>query len=481
MKSMRPSILYFGETEYPFIRSSIAGGTIEVVGEPSELMEAVKREAFPIIIFDYNYPLFTESFVTRVYRRSLLSEFWLINDHENHNLPAYMIDFVFSLSARKSEFVARVKSSLFIKGLLDEYGMIGKSSGIKQVAEMVSQVAPTDISTLIIGPSGSGKELTARAIHRYSRRADKPFVAINCGALAENLLESELFGHERGAFTGAVGKREGLFKRADGGTVFLDEIGETTPALQVKLLRVLEDGSFYRVGGNDLVKADVRIVAATNRDLGEAISEREFREDLYFRIGAIRINLTGLAQRQADIIPLINHFFIEQTGQARGISQRAMELLISYGWPGNVRQLRNFVSRMQVSAEEGELSEVMIRRFFEEQGYTERHLPVVTDKSSQEAEFQLIYQALLSMGQEVRMLRDLILHNLPSRSEAGEGGEFERPSQAKTMEDMEAEMIRRTLDAVGGNRREAARRLGIGERTLYRKLKKYELEKDTLT
>jgi len=301
----------------------------------------------------------------------------------------------------------------------------------------------------------------------------KPFVAVNCGALAEGLLESELFGHEKGAFTGAIGRREGIFKRADGGTVFLDEIGETTSSLQVKLLRALEEGSFYRVGGGELVRTDVRIVAATNRDLTDMIAEGKFREDLYYRLGTIRITLAGLYERQADIMPLLNHFFAEQTGSVQGFSERAMELLVKFGWPGNVRQLRSFVSRVMVSGAKGEISEQRVTQFIEEQGYVERHLPVVTGKSPQDAEFQLIYQALLSLGQEVRLLRNLIIDNLPSANDAAADNESTGLAAGATIEDVEENLIKQTLGAVGGNRREAAKKLGIGQRTLYRKLKRY--------
>ena len=217
MKNVRPSIIYFGRKDYTFLRPSGGRELIWKVEEPSELLEAAKREYYPIIIFDQSHPSFTESFVLRIYLRSPSSEFWLISDEDNHELPDFLIDNIISPTARKSEFRQRINACLHIKGLLEEYGMVGKSAALKQVAEVISQVAPTDISTLIIGPSGSGKELVARALHRHSRRATKPFVAVNCGALAEGLLESELFGHERGAFTGAVGRREGLFKRADGG------------------------------------------------------------------------------------------------------------------------------------------------------------------------------------------------------------------------------------------------------------------------
>jgi transcriptional regulator with PAS, ATPase and Fis domain len=228
------------------------------------------------------------------------------------------VDAVLPRDLGRAEFETKTTACLRVKILLEEYHLVGKSAHLKRTAEMITQVAPTDISTLIIGPSGSGKELVARAVHQHSKRRDKPFVAVNCGALAEGLLESELFGHEKGSFTGAIGRREGIFKRADGGTVFLDEIGETTPALQVKLLRALEDGSFYRVGGEEVVHTNVRIVAATNRELTEAIGEGRFREDLYYRLGTFRINLAGLHERKADISRCQS--FLYRTDRARGFS-----------------------------------------------------------------------------------------------------------------------------------------------------------------
>ncbi len=473
MKIIDPAILYFSEMEYPFIRSTLEGERAIRVGEPSELIEAVKQKSFSIIIFDTTHPQFSRSLVSRVYRRTPSSEFWLVSGDEEHEFPEYLIDAGFPSSIKKAEFQNRVDSCHAIRSLLDDYHMVGKSVDLKRVANMIAQVAPTDMSTLIIGPSGSGKELVAQAVHKFSKRKDKTFIALNCGALAETLLESELFGYEKGAFTGAAGLREGIFKRADGGTVFLDEIGETSPGLQVKLLRVLEEGSFYRVGGSELVHTDIRVVAATNRELTEAISDGDFREDLYFRLGAVRINLAGLVERKADIIPLINHFFVEETDNQRGISEKAMELLLDYGWPGNVRQLRNFVNRMIVASDTGEISENLVMQFIEEQGYANRTLPVVTGKMPQEAEFQLIYQALLSLGQEVRMLRDLILTHVPGRHDEVTPEDVGQGRTVKTVDEMEEDLIRKTLASVGGNRREAARKLGIGERTLYRKLKKY--------
>ncbi len=473
MRSARPDLLFFADPSHHLARLSSEAVSILTTAEPSEVVEAVKHERFPILLFDTGHPQYADSLVLRLYRRTPLSDFWLLAEDEAHHLPAYMIDAVVPPAITKGEFETRVKGCLRVKRLLEEYRMVGKSVALKRAAELISQVAPTDISTLIIGPSGSGKELVARALHQHSERRLKPFVAVNCGALAEGLLESELFGHEKGAFTGAIGRREGIFKRADGGTVFLDEIGETSSSLQVKLLRALEEGSFYRVGGGELVHTDVRIVAATNRELTDTIAEGKFREDLYYRLGAIRITLVGLHERQADIMPLLNHFFAEQTGSVRGFSERAMELLVRFGWPGNVRQLRSFVSRMMVSGATGEISEQRVTQFIEEQGYVERHLPVVTGKSPQDAEFQLIYQALLSLGQEVRLLRNLIIDNLPSANDAAGDHDAAGPTTGATIEDVEEDLIKQTLSGVGGNRREAAKKLGIGQRTLYRKLKKY--------
>jgi len=470
---MQTVMLIFADEDYPFLGQMSAASQAERVSEPSMLFEKIKKYTYPIIVFDTASSQYNDSIVTRVYRRLPESEFWLLGDDDGQTLPEYVIDDVVRHTVKKSEFNSRVKGCLRVKALLEDYGLVGKSANLKHVAEMISQVAPTDMSTLIIGPSGAGKEVVARAVHKASPRRNGPFVAFNCGALVESLLESELFGYEKGAFTGAASRRDGIFKRADGGTVFLDEIAETSQALQVKLLRVLEEGSFYRVGGDSLVRTDVRVVAATNRDLTEAISSGNFREDLYFRLGAVRISLAPLVERKADILPLINHFFRQESGSARGISDAAMQRLINYGWPGNVRQVRNFVQRMMVAAGEGEISESPVSQFIEEQGYVHRNLPVVTGKQPREAEFELIYQALLSLGQEVRMLRELILENLPAHNGGAGVEDIDRGSSISTMEEMEEDLIRKTLAAVGGNRREAARRLGIGERTLYRKLNKY--------
>jgi DNA-binding NtrC family response regulator len=300
-------------------------------------------------------------------------------------------------------------------------------------------------------------------------------VAINCGALAEGILESELFGHEKGAFTGSVGKREGLFAKAEGGTIFLDEIGETQPAMQVKLLRVLEDGAYYPVGSSTPRRANVRVVAATNRDLTEAIADRRFREDLYFRISAVKLVVPSLLERRSDIQPLLHHFW--RDNPELEYTDAALERLMQYDWPGNVRQLRNFATRMVALKPNGLVETGDVDRFIQEQHASAKHLPVSTGRTVEEAGQELIYRAILQLGNEVRMLRNLITANLPTETVVspitGVGGPAESTS---TMDDMERALIDKMLRETGGNRKETARRLGIGERTLYRKLTKYDLK-----
>ena len=232
--------------------------------------------------------------------------------------------------------------------------MIGKSPAMQVVYQLIEKVAPTASSVLITGESGTGKELVARAIHARSNRKDAPFISVNCAALSENLLESELFGHEKGAFTDAVSMRKGRFELADSGTLFLDEIGEMAPRLQAKLLRVLQEKSFERVGGNQTLQADVRILAATNKELKDEIERGSFREDLYYRLNVIHIHLTPLRERTDDIPPLVTHF-IEKSSKALGkqldISLDALRLLVSLPWEGNVRELENTIERAAILCE----------------------------------------------------------------------------------------------------------------------------------
>lgn len=234
-----------------------------------------------------------------------------------------------------------------------EVGVIGRSEAMQNIFKLIGQVAATDATVLITGESGTGKELVARAIYHYSRRNEGPFLAINCAAIAENLLESELFGHEKGAFTGASAQRIGKFEQCDRGTIFLDEIGDMSPATQTKILRVLQSGSFERVGGNQTVKVDVRVIAATNKALEEAVARREFREDLFYRLNVVRIQMPPLRERRADIRLLVDFFLRKLAGpggKPKSIAPATLALLESYSWPGNVRELENVLRRAIVVA-----------------------------------------------------------------------------------------------------------------------------------
>ena len=234
-----------------------------------------------------------------------------------------------------------------------ELGVIGRSEVMQNIFKLIGQVAATDATALITGESGTGKELVARAIYQYGRRAERPFLAINCAAIAENLLESELFGHEKGAFTGAASQRIGKFEQCNGGTIFLDEIGDMSPATQTKILRVLQNGTFERVGGNQTVKVDVRVIAATNKALEEAVSRKEFREDLFYRLNVVRIQMPPLRHRRDDIRLLVDYFLRQLAGKEakpRSVGPGTLEALEAYSWPGNVRELENALRRALVVA-----------------------------------------------------------------------------------------------------------------------------------
>lgn len=318
-----------------------------------------------------------------------------------------------------------------LRSQLDEkYGLenlVGSSDAMKKVFRMVRQAAPTNATVLLEGPSGTGKELVARAIHNLSPRAGGPFVAVECASLPETLLESELFGHEKGAFTGAVQQRIGRFEAANGGTIFLDEISEIIPATQVKLLRVLEDRSFQRLGSSETLKTDIRVVAATNRDLAAYVKEGKFREDLFYRLNVVDIHLPPLAARAGDVPLLVAKFLSEFStangGRVTGISSDAMKMLESYSWPGNVRELRNVVEKMVVLSAGGELG---VDDVPDEIAATARHV-----------------RALPASG---------------------------------TLEDLEKARILSALETCGGNRSRAAEQLGIARRTLYRKLEAYGIK-----
>jgi DNA-binding NtrC family response regulator len=447
-----------------------------IVTEISELYQTVKESEIDLILVDEARTDFKRAVANRIRRFNGLTEIWKISS-ESYDLDEdSYIDGSFSVDLGDNGIVSKVKQILKTKELLKQYKIIGRSSHIKMIAETIDRIAPTDVPVLIVGPSGSGKELVAQALHDNSTRSGETFMAINCGAIAEGLLESELFGHEKGAFTGSVSKRVGLFEKAGNGTVFLDEIGETTPAMQVKLLRVLEDGTFYPVGSSTVKHSNIRLLSATNRDLNEAISERKFREDLYFRIGVVKVILSPLYERKGDIQPLLQFFWREQ--KHLSYTDSALEMLEKYDWPGNIRQLKNFADRMIAIKPKGAVNNKDVEQFLDEQHANVHNLPVSTGKTSEEVGQELIYHAILSLGNEIKLLRDLITSHLPGETTAGSlSDDFENAESLKdmTVDEMEKIMIRQVLTETRGNRKEAARRLGIGERTLYRKLNKYKL------
>ena len=290
--------------------------------------------------------------------------------------------------------------------------IIGSSAALHNSLEVVQQVAPTDATVLISGESGTGKELVARAIHELSPRHSQPLVSLACAALPENLLESELFGHEAGAFTGSTGQRKGRFETADGGTLFLDEVSETLPATQVKLLRVLQEGEFERVGGSRTVRVDVRIVAATNRDLADMIEDKTFREDLYYRLNVIRIDLPPLRQRAGDVPLLVDHFvrlYAQRHHKAiTGVDEEAMDLLDGYRWPGNVRELQNTVERAVVLAQSDRISVDSLPVSFQDGEKRSDVLSFAVGTPLREVERRMILETLRMTGDDKKLAANLL-------------------------------------------------------------------------
>lgn len=367
-----------------------------------------------------------------------------------------------------------------------EHGIIGSAPGILEMVDVIRQVAPTDITVLVTGESGVGKEVVARAIHAASKRARKPLVTVNCGAIPEGLIESELFGHERGSFTSAVETRRGYFEMADTGTIFLDEIGEMPPATQVKLLRVLESGEFSRVGSSTPRTADVRVIAATNKNLEYEVRQGRFRPDLYFRLRSVNIWIPPLRDRPDDIPALVDAFireFTERNGIAfEGFTPEALEVLRGYHWPGNVRELRNVVESMIVLENGRSIGAAPVRKHLygseeRDRGETVRNLPVVANKTVEQAERELIYRALLDLKSDILELKDIVAHRVPAGVIPSSRAVHERENGDGnfSLDEMEKQMIQKALDRHEGNRRLAARELNISERTLYRKIKEYGL------
>jgi len=382
------------------------------------------------------------------------------------------------------EFYARFSHLVSLRRLKASAGIIGRSRPLVEMLETVLQVAPTEVSVLIEGESGSGKEVTARGIHRMSRRKDGPFEAVNCGAFAEGVLESELFGHERGSFTGAVARREGLFERADGGTLFLDEVGEMSLNMQVRLLRVIETGEFLRVGGSQKVKTDVRLIAATNRELETSVEKGEFRKDLYYRLKVVKIRIPPLRARPGDIPFLINYFIrrasLRHGRNVKGMEKQAVELMMSYPWPGNIRELSNVIDNLIVLSRGNMIRVEEVEKRLKERiiNETAPDLPVHVTRSRDEIERELILNSLLTLHNDVKEILN-ILKGTYERSVSRWNNVIEVTDsqvEPRDLESMEKEAIMKALVASGGNRRKAAKQLGISERTLYRRIKQYNLK-----
>jgi two-component system response regulator HydG len=379
-----------------------------------------------------------------------------------------------AVTEKAAENVRLRRANLELNRRLDERfgfeGVIGNSPQMREVIERLKRIAPTNATVLILGETGTGKELVAQAIHQNSPRRNKPFVALNCAALSENILESELFGHVKGAFTDATSDRVGKFEYANGGTLFLDEVGDMPLTTQIKLLRVLETGEITRVGSNDPIKVNVRIISATNQDLEKAIEAGQFRRDLYHRLKVVTIRLPSLRERREDIPVLVDHF-IKLLGKRHGKTIRAVspavrKKFMAYDWPGNVRQLRNVIESMIVVDIDGvldvdDLPEELLERY--DGSLVGAASGGVTGAVAGSAGHTSLVASPLGTG---------IALQGSSGQPAGSGIEH---LLGKSLDEIERFFIAETLKLTGGNREEAAKILGIGERTLYRKIKKYQL------
>ena len=401
------------------------------------------------------------------------------------------------------------------------FGIIGTSNGLNRALEVSSQVAPTDISVLVTGESGTGKEIIPQVIHHLSSRKHGEYIAVNCGAIPEGTIDSELFGHEKGAFTGASGSRKGYFEVANGGTIFLDEVAELPMQTQVRLLRVLETGEFIRVGSSKVIKTNVRVVAATNENMQSAISSGKFREDLFYRLNTVPIYLPPLRNRKEDIHILFrkfaNDFGDKYRMPAIKLTEKAKTLLAEYLWPGNIRQLKNLVEQLSVLEKEREIDELILSGYLS----SVESAPIKTNQKTKDSftERELMYKFLFDMKKDLTELKKLILKLATEDGKSLKGDQLDvinriyeevssenfpksrmLPSspeshftdidldadsekvvhheiieESLSIEDTEKELIKKALDKHKGKRKYAAHELGISERTLYRKIKEYQI------
>jgi transcriptional regulator with PAS, ATPase and Fis domain len=424
-----------------------------------------------------------------------------------------------------------------LQSIKNRFGIIGNSPALNHALNTAVQVAATDLTVLIVGESGVGKEVFSQIIHALSSRKHNPFIAVNCGAIPEGTIDSELFGHEKGAFTGAVDSRKGYFETVSGGTIFLDEIGEMPLGTQARLLRVLETGEFIRVGSSKVQKTDVRVIAATNRELLEFTQKGRFREDLYYRLSTVPIRVPALRDRKEDILLLFRKFVVDFSERYKTIpvqlDEEAKNLLINHGWQGNVRELKNIAEQISVLSTNSQVNGSEMRRFLPE-GHGGNRLPVLAGQTTGSAEFanerEILYKLFFDMKKDVTELKKMFLEILQNPSLAGTAANFTRDSllneyhtnfdngaaiapapvtqpvpngqpsflptggsqpvllhendihqheeveESLNIMDKEKELIVKALKKHKGKRRDASLDLGISERTLYRKLKEYDID-----
>lgn len=406
-----------------------------------------------------------------------------------------------------------------IQQVKQRFGIIGNASVLNRALEVAIQVAPTDISVLVTGESGTGKEIIPQVIHQLSSRKHGEYIAVNCGAIPEGTIDSELFGHEKGSFTGASGSRKGYFEVADGGTIFLDEVAELPQQTQVRLLRVLETGEFIRVGSSKVIKTNVRVVAATNENMQQAITQGKFREDLFYRLSTVPITLPPLRQRQDDIHLLFRKFASDFGDKYRmpiiKLTEDAVYMLISYSWPGNIRQLKNLVEQISVIETERDIDALKLQSYLPVE--RDNSPAVIGESKDSISERDLMYKFLFDMKKDLTDLKKLVVEmisgggemdldreqtqvynrlyedvsNSPSRAmlpappsapvisrpnpEQDRFEEHEEVEESLSLEDTEKELIKKALQKHKGKRKHAASELGISERTLYRKIKEYNL------
>jgi len=410
-----------------------------------------------------------------------------------------------------------------LQNIKQRFGIIGNDEGLNRAIDIAVQVAPTDLSVLITGESGTGKEIFPQVIHSYSTRKHGQYIAVNCGAIPEGTIDSELFGHEKGSFTGASDSRKGYFEVADGGTIFLDEVAELPLSTQVRLLRVLETGEFIRVGSSKVQKTNVRVIAASNVEVPRAIDSGKFREDLFYRLNTVPIKVPALRDRGEDISLLFRKFAVDFAEKYRmpaiRLDSEAKNLLLNYSWPGNVRQLKNITEQISIIESEREIGAVNLRNYLPDYGGVK--LPAVIrkdDDKSFSSEREILYKILFEMKSDMNDLKKLVFdlirhgeidvpfHESNSRAiknlfrEVKEQSDNHEPTESQSgdfqshqtinniqdteeiieeslsLADKEVEMIKKALGKYNGKRKMAAGELGISERTLYRKIKEYGIE-----